>query len=80
MDENVKHRLKENREEGLKINNPQNASMTSYWERVLYGFFGGALIVGSFWLFFKLQGELKFLALIPFAIGVSAIFYGRYKD
>lgn len=50
----------------------------TYWQRTLLGAAGGILIIGSFWGFTKFVGEWKFLMIIPIALGILAIFYGRY--
>ena len=65
--------------ENLNISkNCQGYMGLSHWQRVLLGVAGGVLITGGFWGFTRLNGDLRFLVLIPIGFGILSIFYGRY--
>lgn len=49
----------------------------SLWQRVLSGVAGGAFITGGIWLYSSLEPTQKLWAIIPIALGIFAIFYGR---
>tara|TARA_Y100000034_G_scaffold127532_1_gene180439 strand:- start:787 stop:951 length:165 start_codon:yes stop_codon:yes gene_type:complete len=50
----------------------------SFWNRVLAGGSGGALIVGGLWFISTINSDTKWLGFIAIGFGILALFYGRY--